>query len=106
MLPHHYSSTQLLTMFLSFPPTPIPHLCAIFGHRIALLRFLNQATGWAGSFALGSSYISLPWLCGQVRCVCCTVLYCHAAIHIIRKERSSVDSQEYSSTASEETDDH
>merc|ERR1711988_1931299 len=21
--------------------------------------------GWAGSFALGSSYISLPWLCGQ-----------------------------------------
>lgn len=24
-----------------------------------------KATGWAGSFALGSSYISLPWLCGQ-----------------------------------------
>ena len=24
-----------------------------------------KATGWAGSFALGSSYITLPWLCGQ-----------------------------------------
>lgn len=24
-----------------------------------------KASGWAGSFALGSSYISLPWLCGQ-----------------------------------------
>jgi chlorophyll synthase len=24
-----------------------------------------KAIGWAGSFALGSSYISLPWLCGQ-----------------------------------------
>ena len=24
-----------------------------------------KQTGWAGSFALGSSYISLPWLCGQ-----------------------------------------
>ena len=24
-----------------------------------------KAVGWAGSFALGASYISLPWLCGQ-----------------------------------------
>jgi chlorophyll/bacteriochlorophyll a synthase len=24
-----------------------------------------KANGWTGSFALGSSYISLPWLCGQ-----------------------------------------
>lgn len=24
-----------------------------------------KAVGWAGSFALGSSYITLPWLCGQ-----------------------------------------
>lgn len=24
-----------------------------------------KAVGWAGSYALGSSYISLPWLCGQ-----------------------------------------
>ena len=24
-----------------------------------------KAVGWAGSFALGSSYISLPWLLGQ-----------------------------------------
>jgi chlorophyll synthase len=24
-----------------------------------------KATGWLGSYALGSSYISLPWLCGQ-----------------------------------------
>jgi chlorophyll/bacteriochlorophyll a synthase len=24
-----------------------------------------KAIGWAGSYALGSSYISLPWLCGQ-----------------------------------------
>jgi chlorophyll/bacteriochlorophyll a synthase len=24
-----------------------------------------KANGWQGSFALGSSYISLPWLCGQ-----------------------------------------
>lgn len=24
-----------------------------------------KATGWAGSYALGASYISLPWLCGQ-----------------------------------------
>ena len=24
-----------------------------------------KASGWYGSYALGSSYISLPWLCGQ-----------------------------------------
>jgi len=24
-----------------------------------------KAVGWAGSYALGASYISLPWLCGQ-----------------------------------------
>lgn len=31
-----------------------------------------KAAGWAGSFALGSSYISLPWLCGQAMFgMCC-----------------------------------
>ena len=34
---------------------------------ISPVTVYSQATGWAGSFALGSSYISLPWLCGQVR---------------------------------------
>jgi len=41
----------------------------IFGTFIAYIYSAPplklKATGWAGSFALGSSYISLPWLCGQ-----------------------------------------
>ena len=41
----------------------------VFGTFIAYIYSAKplklKATGWAGSFALGSSYISLPWLCGQ-----------------------------------------
>jgi chlorophyll synthase len=41
----------------------------IFGTFIAYIYSAPplklKASGWYGSFALGSSYISLPWLCGQ-----------------------------------------
>ena len=41
----------------------------IFGTFIAYIYSAPplklKAQGWYGSFALGSSYISLPWLCGQ-----------------------------------------
>jgi len=42
---------------------------ALFGSFIAYIYSAPplklKASGWLGSFALGSSYISLPWLCGQ-----------------------------------------
>ncbi len=42
---------------------------ALFGSFISYIYSAPplklKATGWTGSFALGSSYISLPWLCGQ-----------------------------------------
>jgi chlorophyll synthase len=42
---------------------------ALFGSFISYIYstppFKLKSTGWLGSFALGSSYISLPWLCGQ-----------------------------------------
>jgi chlorophyll/bacteriochlorophyll a synthase len=49
--------------------TPTIFELTLFGTFIAYiysappLKLKQQ--GWAGSFALGSSYISLPWLCGQ-----------------------------------------
>lgn len=48
---------------------PIITKLTLFGTFIAYIYSAPplklKATGWAGSFALGSSYISLPWLCGQ-----------------------------------------
>lgn len=48
---------------------PIITELTLFGTFIAYIYSAPplklKATGWAGSFALGSSYISLPWLCGQ-----------------------------------------
>jgi chlorophyll synthase len=48
---------------------PIIFKLTVFGSIISYLYSAPpiklKATGWAGSFALGSSYISLPWLCGQ-----------------------------------------
>ncbi|KAJ1423089.1 bacteriochlorophyll/chlorophyll a synthase [Ochromonadaceae sp. CCMP2298] len=48
---------------------PIITELTIFGSFISYIYSAPplklKATGWAGSFALGSSYISLPWLCGQ-----------------------------------------
>lgn len=48
---------------------PIITKLSIFGSFISYIYSAPplklKATGWAGSFALGSSYISLPWLCGQ-----------------------------------------
>jgi len=42
---------------------------ALFGSFISYIYSAPplklKANGWAGTFALGSSYISLPWLCGQ-----------------------------------------
>lgn len=45
-------------------------LCiAIFGSVVSFLYsappFKLKAEGWRGSFALGASYIALPWWCGQ-----------------------------------------
>lgn len=48
---------------------PIIFLLTVFGTFISYIYSAPplklKATGWMGSFALGSSYISLPWLCGQ-----------------------------------------
>ena len=57
-----------LDQWAGHPDLPILKL-TIFGTFIAYIYSAPplklKATGWAGSFALGSSYISLPWLCGQ-----------------------------------------
>eukprot|EP01035_Chromulina_nebulosa_P019935 gene19935-25898_t len=48
---------------------PVILKLSIFGSFISYIYSAPplklKAVGWAGSFALGSSYISLPWLCGQ-----------------------------------------
>lgn len=48
---------------------PVIFKLTVFGSFISYIYSAPplklKATGWAGSFALGSSYISLPWLCGQ-----------------------------------------
>lgn len=40
-----------------------------------------KQSGWIGNYALGSSYIALPWWAGQVRApsteALCCVLHCH-----------------------------
>eukprot|EP01040_Poterioochromonas_malhamensis_P002093 gene2093-2232_t len=48
---------------------PIITELTLFGSFIAYIYSAPplklKANGWTGSFALGSSYITLPWLCGQ-----------------------------------------
>lgn len=48
---------------------PIITKLSVFGSFISYIYSAPplklKASGWYGSFALGSSYISLPWLCGQ-----------------------------------------
>jgi chlorophyll synthase len=48
---------------------PVITKLTIFGSFISYIYSAPplklKATGWAGSFALGSSYITLPWLAGQ-----------------------------------------
>lgn len=49
--------------------SPIITELTLFGCFIAYIYSAPplklKANGWTGSFALGSSYITLPWLCGQ-----------------------------------------
>ncbi|CAK9249572.1 unnamed protein product [Sphagnum jensenii] len=48
---------------------PVITQLTLFGCFISYIYsappFKLKAAGWLGSYALGSSYISLPWLCGQ-----------------------------------------
>ena len=48
---------------------------AVFGSFISYIYSAPplklKQSGWAGNYALGASYIALPWLAGQVRCSCC-----------------------------------
>ena len=51
--------------------TPTLFYLAVFGSFISYIYSAPplklKQSGWAGNFALGSSYISLPWWAGQVR---------------------------------------
>jgi chlorophyll synthase len=48
---------------------PINFVLAVFGSFISYIYSAPplklKQNGWAGNFALGASYISLPWWCGQ-----------------------------------------
>lgn len=50
-------------------PTPTILLLSIFGSLVSYIYSAPplklKQNGWAGNYALGSSYISLPWWCGQ-----------------------------------------
>ena len=50
---------------------PIMTVLAIFGSFISYIYSAPplklKQSGWAGNYALGSSYIALPWWAGQVR---------------------------------------
>ena len=50
--------------------TPTLFYLAVFGSFISYIYSAPplklKQSGWAGNFALGSSYISLPWWAGQV----------------------------------------
>ena len=49
--------------------TPVVLLLSIFGSFISYIYSAPplklKQNGWAGNYALGASYISLPWWCGQ-----------------------------------------
>lgn len=51
--------------------TPTLTILAIFGSFISYIYSAPplklKQSGWAGNYALGSSYIALPWWAGQVR---------------------------------------
>lgn len=51
--------------------TPTLFLLAVFGSFISYIYSAPplklKQSGWYGNYALGSSYIALPWLAGQVR---------------------------------------
>lgn len=50
--------------------TPTIFLLAVFGSFISYIYSAPplklKQSGWAGNYALGSSYIALPWWAGQV----------------------------------------
>ena len=50
--------------------TPTLFLLAVFGSFISYIYSAPplklKQSGWAGNYALGASYIALPWLAGQV----------------------------------------
>jgi chlorophyll synthase len=58
--------------------TPTLFYLAVFGSFISYIYSAPplklKQSGWAGNYALGSSYISLPWWAGQVRSITPAVL--------------------------------
>ena len=52
--------------------TPVLTGLAIFGSFISYIYSAPplklKQSGWIGNYALGSSYIALPWWAGQVQC--------------------------------------
>ncbi len=77
LLPHGaiLQSFAMLGFFASSTYTPttaiIAQVLAIFGSFISYIYSAPplklKQSGWAGNYALGSSYIALPWWAGQVR---------------------------------------
>jgi chlorophyll synthase len=53
---------------LQFVP-PLVHVPQVFGSFIAYIYSAPplklKANGWTGTYALGASYIALPWWCGH-----------------------------------------
>ena len=52
---------------------PIMLLLTVFGSAISYIYSAPplklKQSGWIGNYALGSSYIALPWWAGQVCCL-------------------------------------
>lgn len=72
---------------------PMIFLLSVFGSFISYIYSAPplklKQNGWAGNYALGSSYISLPWWCGQamfgdlnIQVVILTLLYSWAGLGI------------------------
>ncbi len=64
--------------------TPTLFYLAVFGSIVSYIYSAPplklKQSGWIGNYALGSSYIALPWLAGQVRFANTSSLACAATI--------------------------
>jgi 4-hydroxybenzoate polyprenyltransferase len=63
------SPAFLIKPTLSAPPDQVLTFLAVLGSTVAWIYSAPplklKANGWTGTYALGSSYIALPWWCGS-----------------------------------------
>jgi 4-hydroxybenzoate polyprenyltransferase len=77
--------------------TPTLFYLAVFGSFISYIYSAPplklKQSGWAGNYALGASYIALPWWAGQVGRAAAMLLpcCCHAAAEVLFVQETSCD---------------